>query len=494
MLCRKATRRLAAVAWLAAAALCGAAATQAQDAFQQGLDAYLDGEYQAALEHWRPAAESGDAVAAFNIGVLYAQGLGVEVDQAEAVRWYRSSAHAGYANAQFNLGAVYYNGEGTEVNLSQAVSWWERAAEQDHPEALYNLATLYRQGRGVPQDTRRAMKLFNRAASLGDARAQQALAEMGTRAAASDGGKPSGEPAAADGDARQGSRRAGASAAGGDPLADANPDHWTVQVFAGTEEQAARRFARDHGLTGSLRIYEAEIDGRTWFKGIYGSYADRGAAKAAQGRLARELPGSDPWIRSFRAIQAEAVGEALVMDAAREPSTAASQAPEQGASEPVEAAPPAGTAAPSGGGDAPAVADNNEEPAGDTPGGTASTGAGTEGGQTALRKGQKAFNAQNYDAAFESWRPLAEQGVAEAQYGVGFMYESGWGVERDYGKAFRWYQQAAQQGHVKAQYNLGMLYRNGQGVAQNDALGLYWIQTAADRGDERARDYLKELN
>jgi len=115
-------------------------------------------------------------------------------------------------------------------------------------------------------------------------------------------------------------------------------------------------------------------------------------------------------------------------------------------------------------------------------------------GRAALRAGQQAFNAQDYEAAFEAWQPLAEQGVADAQYGIGFMYESGWGMARDFSKAFRWYQLAAQQDHVQAQYNLGLLYRDGRGVARNDALGLYWIQTAADGGDQRARNYLQSLN
>lgn len=481
--------------------LAGASAVLGQDAFRQGLDAYLNGEYQAALEHWRPAAESGDAVAAFNIGVLYAQGLGVETDHAEAVRWYRRSAHEGYANAQFNLGSAYYNGEGTEANIAQAVSWWERAADQDHPEATYNLATLYRRGNGVPEDSRRAVVLFKKAASLGDPRARQALADMGSPDAETGDDDPAGADSAAaetGGVATNGTAGADADApeppagpGGGNRLAEENPDHWTVQVFAGTEVQAARQFARDHGLTGNLRIYQAEIEGKTWFKGIYGSFPDRAAAQAAQAELARELSGSDPWVRSYRAIQAEAVGETLVSETAPEPEASDSGQPrEPSVTEPNDGG--AGDVAEATGDD---DAGSGAEPAGDTPAAASpSSGSQGSGDRAALGEGQRAFNAQEYEAALAAWRPLAEKGMAEAQYGVGFMYESGWGVDQDFGEAFRWYQQAAQQGHVKAQYNLGMLYRNGQGVSQNDALGLYWIQTAADQGDERAAGYLKELN
>lgn len=477
------------------------AAAYAQSAFQQGLDAYLKGEYRQALEIWKPAAESGDKVSAFNVGVLYAQGLGVDADPVEAVRWYRRSAIAGYANAQFNLGAAYYSGEGTEVNLAQAASWWEQAADQDHPEALYNLATLYRRGKGVERDVDKAIYLFQRAASLGDARAQDALAELKAGRPAS-GEQAGGQAEQGQGegeDQGEGQRPSGnkpeskaATLAPGDSVLDEDPRRWTVQVFAGVEKEAALKFARDHGLSGRLRIYEAMVDGQHWYKGVYGSYPDRAAAQDAQAELARKLP-SSPWPRSFKAIQAEAVAQVAIPTAP--PAQAGTGAGSgDGSGKPAEQGSDAGSESPgsgdgAGGGSLTAKRDS---------GGEATEAARPEKTaddvQAALRKGQRAFNAQHYADAFEAWRPLAEQGVPEAQYGIGFMYESGWGVDRDYGEAFRWYQLAAQQGHVKAEFNLGMLYRNGQGVARNDALGLYWIQSAADRGDERAVDYLKDLN
>lgn len=512
MPCRKPVAIGLLLAW--AGMFAGFAGAQDRSAFQEGLDAYVNGDYEIALQHWRPAAEAGDAVAAFNIGVLYAQGLGVDADPAEAVRWYRRSAHAGYANAQFNLGAAYYSGEGIEANVPQAVSWWERAAEQDHAEALYNLAVVYRRGRGVPQDAGRARALFERAASLGDSRAQQALVDMGPQGAGTDAAGADSDPepdtgssAGADVDeSRSATTRAGEAGS----LAAENPEHWTVQLFAGTEESAARQFARDHDLTGSLRIYRAEIDGRTWFKGVYGSYADRDGAREARDELARDLPGSEPWLRSFRAIQAEAVGE-IVAGGAGGP--AAAEAPQEAPApreEPPEAPDPeageSDTAARETAAGAEAddpVNSEGSEPTGSEASQDAGTGdtassdqpePETGGEQAALQEAQQAFNAQDYAAALAAWRPLAEEGVAEAQYGLGFLYESGWGVDQSYDEAFRWYNRAAQQGHVKAQYNLGVLYRDGRGVSQNDALGLYWIQTAADRGDERARNFLEESN
>lgn len=462
----------------------------AQKTFEQGLDAYLKGDYAKALELWEPAAESGDPVAAFNIGVLYAQGLGVEADPDESVRWYRQSALAGYSNAQFNLGAAYYNGEGTELNVGQAIAWWEKAAQQDHPEALYNLATLYRRGEGTQQNLKRATELFEKAVNLGDSRAQQALEVLRSEEPQADGGTVAEAEPASTGQAAPDEQQT--------TIAREDPDRWTVQVFASVEREAAERFAEERGLTDQLRIYKAEIDGKTWYKGIYGSYPNQEAAQAAKAELEKKLPGSGPWARRLGVVQKEAVEEVTRARAAPAPETETGTEPSRAAT-PLEEV--AGETEQAESGEA-----SENEPAASAAGESAQPASVPETKQqktaavsrssreAGLRKGQRAFNVQNYGEAFEAWRPLAEAGVPEAQYGIGFMYESGWGVEKSFEEAFRWYQLAAQQGHVKAQFNLGMLYRNGQGVSQNDALGLYWIQTAADRGDERAIGYLKTLN
>ncbi len=118
-------------------------------------------------------------------------------------------------------------------------------------------------------------------------------------------------------------------------------------------------------------------------------------------------------------------------------------------------------------------------------------GSGTLAQRKQVYEGQKAFVAQDYATAVTLWAPLAEAGVARAQYGIAFMLESGWGVIQDYAEAAYWYQLAAQKGHRKAQFNLGVMYMDGRGVEENRGVGLYWIQTAADLGEQRARDYME---
>jgi len=121
--------------------------------------------------------------------------------------------------------------------------------------------------------------------------------------------------------------------------------------------------------------------------------------------------------------------------------------------------------------------------AGFTLGLTAPAWAGWDEGVAAAKRG-------DYATARREWRPLAEQGNANAQFNLGLMYDNGQGVSQDYAKALQWYRKAAEQGNVEAQYNLGFMYDNGQGVPQDYAKALRWWRKAAEQGNAKAQSKL----
>ncbi len=77
-----------------------------------------------------------------------------------------------------------------------------------------------------------------------------------------------------------------------------------------------------------------------------------------------------------------------------------------------------------------------------------------------------AYDSGDYATALRLWRPLAEQGNADAQTRLGVMYENGQGVPEDYARAVKWYRLAAHQGNGTALLNLGAMYAHGRGVPQ----------------------------
>ena len=96
--------------------------------------------------------------------------------------------------------------------------------------------------------------------------------------------------------------------------------------------------------------------------------------------------------------------------------------------------------------------------------------------------GRVAYSRSDLAEAVRWFRLAAEQGNADAQVRLGWMYEIGDGVERNYGEAARLYRLAANGGNASAQNNLGNLYRTGRGVERNDAEADRWYQLADDQG------------
>lgn len=101
-----------------------------------------------------------------------------------------------------------------------------------------------------------------------------------------------------------------------------------------------------------------------------------------------------------------------------------------------------------------------------------------------LEDGLVAYKRGDYAAAFALWKPLAEQGVAGVQYGIGTMYEYGQGVSQDLAEAMTWYRRAADQGNLSAQYSLGLMYATGTGVPQDYVQAYMWLLLAETGGFE----------
>ena len=86
------------------------------------------------------------------------------------------------------------------------------------------------------------------------------------------------------------------------------------------------------------------------------------------------------------------------------------------------------------------------------------------------------------DAEAVKWfRLAAEQGDAQAQNNLGFMYAEGQGVPQDDAEAVKWYRLAAKQGDARAQFSLGVMYADGRGVPQDYVQAYMWFDLAAAR-------------
>jgi TPR repeat protein len=249
-------------------------------------------------------------------------------------------------------------------------------------------------------------------------------------------------------------------------------DHYTIQVFADSRKENAEDFIRRNGLGGHALWFESLRNDEPWYSVVYGSYPDISRARKALAELPAALRAGGAWVRGFGGIQ-------QAMTAGQQSGVGKVAKGNRGA---VQTAEPAASAA-TGRVALPAASSAPESPP---------RRLGGEERTRHLAQGQAAFNRGSYKEAFTLWEPLAKMGVTQAQYDLGFLYESGWGVARDYEKAARWYRLAANSGDMRATFNLGVMVLEGLGTDADYALGLELVTQAAENGHRKAQEFLAE--
>ena len=101
-----------------------------------------------------------------------------------------------------------------------------------------------------------------------------------------------------------------------------------------------------------------------------------------------------------------------------------------------------------------------------------------------LYAGVTAYSKNDFATALRHYRPLAEQGHANAQRRLGQMYLEGYGVTQDYAEAVRWYRKAAMQGVAETQYELGRMSSDRKEAFR-------WLRKAAEQGHLGAKHYVE---
>lgn len=116
---------------LAALLLCLATLQVNAANVSDGFDATRTGDFEGALEFWQQRAKSGDAQAQFNLALMYHGGLGVEADEAEALKWYQKAAANDSDWAQEYLAVAYQEGWfGLDRNHKKSKFWYKKLTQK----------------------------------------------------------------------------------------------------------------------------------------------------------------------------------------------------------------------------------------------------------------------------------------------------------------------------------------------------------------------------
>ena len=125
--------------------------------------------YDEAAKWYDRAAQAGVVPAIFRLGTLYEKGLSVKKDVDIARRYYMQAAERGSAKAMHNLAVLDADGGGKGANYKNASQWFRKAADRGVADSQFNLGILYARGIGVEQNLAESFKWFSLAAAQGDA-------------------------------------------------------------------------------------------------------------------------------------------------------------------------------------------------------------------------------------------------------------------------------------------------------------------------------------
>ena len=137
----------------------------AQEWYEKALSAFLTVE-----------AAKPNRYVEYRVGWMLLHGIGTEKNETAACGWFKESAAGGNPNAQFQLAKIILadSASGPE-QVNTALEWLTKAAEAGHDHAQYALGKLYLLGKEIPQDRDAAIHWFTLSAAQGNEHAQYFL-------------------------------------------------------------------------------------------------------------------------------------------------------------------------------------------------------------------------------------------------------------------------------------------------------------------------------
>ena len=403
------------------------------------------------VDSLKTAAELGDAEAQARLAEMYADGLGVSQDYAEAAKWYRKAAEQGIDKAAFELGKIYAEGRSVPKDETEALKCWQKGRHQEW----------------IQEET---AKWYRHKAEQGDAAAQFYVGmtyvifenllgnEFPVRKVCG------------------------------------NMVPWNWRVYSVYERWNAGEYIREDIFKYALlkEKKNIRIDSERRMSGAFVAHVPldytvaikwfRKAAEQeyAKAQFALGLMYADGlgvsqdhtkaarWYRKA-AIQGVAAAQASLAQMyakgigfSQDHAAAARwyrKAAEQGHAE--------------------AQARLAE---------ICAKGCGVSKDEVeAVKWFRKAEKHDFVETPLGWWRMAAEQGDTNEQLRLGGMYAEGDGVSQDHAEAARWFRKAADQGHAEAQYILGEMYGDGRGLQKDEADALKWWRKAAEQGHTAAQ-------
>ncbi|MGL4789897.1 MAG: hypothetical protein ACRCW1_00690, partial [Anaerotignaceae bacterium] len=124
-----------------------------------------------ALKLLQAESQNGNMLAVFDLGRMYAEGLGVEADNIKAQDYYKKALNGFIAcenkkpwkYLEYRIGKMYAQGLGTEQNYEEAFGLYLKSAKQNFSYADFEVGKMYREGIGTTKNENKSEYHFGKA-------------------------------------------------------------------------------------------------------------------------------------------------------------------------------------------------------------------------------------------------------------------------------------------------------------------------------------------
>lgn len=138
----------------------------------------LQTDDEKAVTHLRTAAASGITGAMQKLGEMYRDGTIVEQDIEESVKWFRCGTMAGDVKSAMSLINMYGAGSVNEETFNHALNSLENMCITGNVTAMRNLGSIYQNGIAVKSDSEKALYWLKAASRFGDSASKFWIGEM----------------------------------------------------------------------------------------------------------------------------------------------------------------------------------------------------------------------------------------------------------------------------------------------------------------------------
>jgi len=276
----------------------------ANEMFEQAREAYRDFDYQKTTTLLNTMAAQGNANAQYALGYMYYYGFGVAHDETIALEWIKKAAANGHPDAVIALDRVKVSAKNEQALNEQALKERDRGANpsigpDQHAQLIMQAESI------IAEETAKSSAEEIPEQTTSDIAAQDTKARTEQNSDNNSSVDTATIPAVTPVESTDTAATPTETTPGQDWVRKQNPDHFTIQVISGRNEQRIKQYIEKNGLTRQSTLFGLQrTDEAMVYIGVYGVYSSIAEARQILQSLPAEVQEAQPWIRRFKSIQA----------------------------------------------------------------------------------------------------------------------------------------------------------------------------------------------